>query len=111
MEVLLLGLVLVVVEVMEVMELVEVVKVMEVVEVEETLQRVVVVAVVVVLVAVAAAGAGEAQQGDHEGGIWLEVRETAGWQWEGSQSGDFPENPQSLQVRTNYSRFEEIARS
>ena len=94
----------VVVEVMEVMELVEV-------EVEVTFQRDVVVAVVVVLVVVAADGAVEAQQGDHEGGIWLEVKETAGWQWEGSQSGDFPENPQSFQVRTNHSKSEEIALS
>ena len=110
MEVFLPLLVLVVVVVLEVMEVVEVEEVEEVVEV--ALQRwvagLLVVEVVVVDVAVAA-GAGEVQQGNHEGGISLEVEETTGASL--SHPGEFPGNPQSFEVGTNHSGSEQIAGS
>ena len=111
MEVLLPLLVLVVVVV--VLELMEVMEVMEVVEVVEVaLQRwvagLLVVEVVVVDVA-AAAGAGEVQQGNHEGGISLEVEEATGASL--SLPGEFPGNPQSFEVGTNHSGSEQIAGS
>ena len=67
-----------------------------------------VVEVVVVDVAVAV-GAGEVQQGNHEGGISLEVEETTGASL--SLPGEFPGNPQSFEVGTNHSGSEQIAGS
>ena len=105
MEVLLPLLVLVVVVV--VLELMEVMEVVEV-ALQRWVAGLLVVEVVVVDVAVAA-GAGEVQQGNHEGGISLEVEETTGASL--SLPGEFPGNPQSFEVGTNHSGSEQIAGS
>ena len=104
MEVLLPLLVLVVVVVLELMEVVEV----EEVALQRWVAGLLVVEVVVVDVAVAA-GAGEVQQGNHEGGISLEVEEATGASL--SLPGEFPGNPQSFEVGTNHSGSEQIAGS